>query len=248
MIALSRAASRPFLGLALAAAAALSACVPVVLGGAAASGGYVAGQERGAGGLLKDEEIRAKIDDSWYKYNSDMAGQLNLSVYDQRVLITGIVANPEWKREAALLARQTDGVKQVNDEVVVKSASSIGDLARDKAITYRLRSAILLDSDIRSVNYTIDTVDGVVYLSGSARTQAELDKVIDYARNIPNVRRVVNYVEIRPGEPQPAAASGAAAPPPAAPSTGAGAGAGGDAATPSPAPAPAAPIEVTPLK
>ena len=68
-------------------------------------------------------------------------------------------------------------------------------------------------SQVRSVNYTIDTVNGSVYLIGSARTQAELDRVTEAARNVPDVKRVVSYVEIRPGAP--VAAQPGAPPPPA---------------------------------
>ncbi|MDB5411421.1 MAG: hypothetical protein JWL84_6333 [Rhodospirillales bacterium] len=187
---------------ALLVAGSLSSCVvPVLLGGAAATGGYVAGQERGVGTIASDADIRAGINNAWYSYNGDMAGQLSLSVYDGRVLITGIVSNPEFKSQAVHLAQQVKGVREVNDEIIVSNRSTFGNSARDELIKTRLRSAILFDGDVRSVNYTIDVVNGVVFLSGSARTQAELDKVIDYARNIPNVKKVVNYARIRPGEP-----------------------------------------------
>jgi len=186
---------------ALLVAGSLSSCIPIILGGAAVTGGYVAGQERGVGTIVSDADIRAGINAQWYRANSDMAGQLSLSVYDGRVLITGIVSNPEFKVQAVRLASQVKGVKEVNDEILVSDRSTIGNSARDELIKTRLRSAVLFDGDVRSVNYTIDVINGVVYLSGSARTQAELDKVIDYARNIPDVKKVVNYARIRVGEP-----------------------------------------------
>jgi osmotically-inducible protein OsmY len=186
---------------ALLAATSLSSCIPLVLGGAAATGGYVAGQERGVGTIASDADIRAGINNQWYGYNSDMASQLSLSVYDGRVLVTGIVSNPEFKTEAVRLAWQVKGVKEVNDEILVSNRSTIGNTARDELIKTRLRSALLFDGDIRSVNYSIDVVNGLVFLNGSARSQAELDKVIDYARNISDVKKVVNYARIRVGEP-----------------------------------------------
>ena len=79
---------------------------------------------------------------------------------------------------------------------------------RDTWISSQIRSNLVFTSQVRSVNYTIDTVNGSVYLIGSARTQAELDRVTEAARNVPNVKRVVSYVEIRPGAP--VAAAGAA--------------------------------------
>ena len=83
--------------------------------------------------------------------------------------------------------------------------------AKDTWISPQIRSDLVFDSQVRSVNYTIDTVNGSVYLIGSARTQAELDRVTDTARNVPDVKRVVSYVEIRPGAPVAAAAGRAAA-------------------------------------
>ena len=192
----------------------LPSCLVVAAGGVAATGGYVAGQERGVNDTASDTRIRAEINNAWFKYSSDMAQQLNLSIYEGRVLITGMVSNPDWKDEAVRLVWKVDGVKEVNSEIQVADKSTFMDTARDKLITYRLRSAIIADSKVRSVNYTIDTVNGIVYLSGSARTQGELDLVTDYARNIPNVQRVVNYVRVRPGETSSPPVADTSAPPP----------------------------------
>jgi osmotically-inducible protein OsmY len=211
-------------GAALIGLGSLTSCIVPIVAGGAATGGYIAGQERGVGTQVNDTVIRTEINDKWNRYDSDMQHQLALSVYDGRVLITGTVSNPEFKTQSVRLAWEVKGVTEVNSEIELAASTGIGDTARDELITTRLRSAILFDSDIRSVNYTIDTVNGSVFLSGSARTQAELNKVTNYARNIPNVKRVVSYVRIRPGEPATPAsaappASGAAQdfPPPAAP-------------------------------
>jgi hypothetical protein len=90
---------------------------------------------------------------------------------------------------------------------------------------------MILDPDIRSVNYTIDAENGSVYLIGSARSQDELDRATRVARYVPGVRRVVSYVEIRSGAP---VAAGPAAPLPRP------ANRGPDV----PSAAPSAPIEV----
>src|SRR5262249_23426375 len=142
---------------------------------------------------------RAQINDKWPQDKNDRYSQLPLSVVSGRVLITGAVSNPEWKPEAVRLTWQVDGVKEVDDEIQVSDKSSLSDSARDDLIIFRLRNAILFDSQIRSTNYNIDAVNGVLYISGYARTQGELDKVSNYPRNIPNVKRVVSYVRVRPG-------------------------------------------------
>lgn len=73
--------------------------------------------------------------------------------------------------------------------------------AEDAWITTRVRSEMVVNSHIRSVNYAVDTADGSVYLIGSARSQRELDRATQIARYVPGVKRVVSYVDIRSGAP-----------------------------------------------
>jgi osmotically-inducible protein OsmY len=230
----------------------LGGCVPVVVGGAAAGAGYAAAQERSPLQQAKDLEIGSQIAENWRQFDPEMASGLSTNVYDGKVLVTGTVKNPEWRVDAVRLAWQVDGVKEVHSEAQVSDKTSLSDDARDTWITTRVRSALTFDPNVRSLNYTIETVNGVVYLIGSARTQGELDRVTGHARNIPNVRKVVTYVDIRPGEP-PTATAGASPAQPAG--TGAPADAGSSApaaAPPSGAPTstpsgPPAPVEVRPL-
>jgi osmotically-inducible protein OsmY len=222
----------------------LQGCVPLVVGGAAAGAGYAAGQERGPVTQAKDVAIKAQIADRWGNFNPDMAAALSTSVYDGKVLITGNVKDPEWRVDAVRLAWQVDGVKEVHSEIEVSDKSSLMDDARDTWVTTRLRSALTFDPSVRSLNYTIETVNGTVYLIGSARTQAELDRVTNHARTVPNVRKVVTYVDIRPGEP-PGTAPAAAPPPAGAPMP---AAVEPPPGTPTASPSgPPAPVEVRPL-
>ncbi|HYM04853.1 MAG TPA: BON domain-containing protein [Stellaceae bacterium] len=237
-------------GTLLAALPVLSGCI-VAAAGAGAAGGYaVLGQEESPGDQLKDKTIAAQVAQSWEQYSRDLAHDLDDTVYQQRVLITGRVPSEEMHQEAVKRAWRVGNVKEVHDEIEVGPETHFSDQARDTVISTRLRTDLLADSNVKSINYTIKTENGVVYVIGSARSQAELNRVTDYARNIPNVRRVVSYVRIRGGEPSaaPTAASAApaaasAAPPPAAAS-----------ATPTPQdtqptpPTPRGSIEVTPLK
>jgi osmotically-inducible protein OsmY len=239
----------PFLVAALLAAGTLPGCVAVVAAGAA-GGGYAASQERGIGGQVNDTAISAQIQQKWREYNPDMAKQLTLTVYQGRVLIVGPVSNPDFRDEAVKRAWQVQGVNEVDNDIEVAAQQRFSDEAKDALITSKLRSALVLDSEIRSLNYNIDTVNGAVYLTGSARSQAELERAIDHARNISNVRKVVSFVKIRSGE---TTASGAApAPQPAASPAGSSA-----ASAPAPAPMPPAsgptpggnaPVEVKPLQ
>jgi|GEM_PF-225189 len=178
-------------------AATLSACTPVGVGVAAGStAGVAAAREGGLKGSLEDARISAKINDLWFKHDFQMFTKLNLTVDQGRVLITGVVQKPEHRVEAVRLAWQAEGVKQVINEVKVANSEGITGWGRDTWISGRLRAAILFDKDIQGVNYTIDTVQSIVYLMGIAQNQAELDKVIAHARQVPYVKQVVSYVKL----------------------------------------------------
>jgi osmotically-inducible protein OsmY len=88
-------------------------------------------------------------------------------------------------------------VREVIDEIKVGEGGGIGTYARDVLIANELRAKLLFDRNIQSINYSIETVGGVVYLMGIAQNQAELDRVTGYARNISYVQRVVSYVRLK---------------------------------------------------
>jgi osmotically-inducible protein OsmY len=176
---------------------ALGACTPLGMAtGAAASVGVAASQEGGLSRAASDLRIQAEINDLWFKSNVNSFLKLDLTVNQGRVLVTGVVQDPEERVEAIRLAWQPEGVKQVINEIQVANSRGISGFARDSWITTRLRTALTFDRNVQSINYSIDTVKGVVYLIGTAQSQAELNRVIEIARTIPDVRRVVSYVKL----------------------------------------------------
>src|SRR3954451_917265 len=103
----------------------LSSCVVPIAAGGAASTGYVVGQERDVSTQVNDTVIRTGINNKWLAFNSDMAHQLSLSIYDGRVLIVGVLANPEWKTEAVRLACDVKRVNEVTSEIELSSSQGI---------------------------------------------------------------------------------------------------------------------------
>lgn len=193
---------------------ALTGCVAAVAVGGV-TGGYAMTQERGIEGTVRDSALKSAISHEWEVYNPQMAENLDLVVYEGRVLAMGRVPNPAWRDEAIRLAWQNKGVKEVYNEIGIGPYQSTSSEMDDTWISTQLRNDLIWDTKVRSINYIVTTNDRNVYVIGSARTQAELDTVLGYARVIPGVRRVVSYVKIRPGEPQQAAPASAGAPPPA---------------------------------
>lgn len=177
----------------------LAGCAPAAIGGATTAG-TAAAQERGLSGALKDTEIRTQINHLWFQADERMYRKVSLQVQNRRVLITGIVDEPELRRKAARLSWQADDVREVINEVEVSDEGGVGTYAKDTWISSQLKSKILFDSDIKSINYSIETVNKKIYLLGVARSRKELDLVLNHARNIANVKEVVSYVEVMKGK------------------------------------------------
>lgn len=175
----------------------VSACTPIGIGATLGSaGGVAAAREGGIKSSLEDTRIRAKINELWFQKDFEMFRKVNLTVDQGRVLLTGVVQKPEHRVEAVRLSWQPGGVRQVINEIKVDQSEGLKGWARDNWITGRMRTAILFDKTIQSVNYSIDTVQGIVYLMGIAQNQSELDSVISHARSIPYVKQVVSYVKL----------------------------------------------------
>lgn len=175
-----------------------TACTPLgVAAGAGAAVGTAAAKEGGIGQTVTDKRIVLYINDAWFKHSTSMFNKLHLSVTEGRVLITGIVQNPQHRLDAVRIAWQAPGVKQVINEIKVENSEGFSGYSRDKWIATQLRSKLIFDKDIESINYTTETVGGVVYLMGVAQSQDELNRVQSHARGIRYVRDVVSYVRMR---------------------------------------------------
>jgi osmotically-inducible protein OsmY len=180
-----------------------ASCTPVgVATGVGASLGVAASQEGGISRAAEDARIQVEINDLWFRSNVDMFSKLDLTINQGRVLITGVVQDPEHRVEAVRLAWQPKGVKQVINEIQVAKSAGITGYAKDTWITTRLRASMIFTKDIQSINYSIDTVQGTVYLMGFAQNQLELNRVTELARTINGVKSVVSYVKIVGGPDQ----------------------------------------------
>ncbi|WP_245593390.1 BON domain-containing protein [Azospirillum halopraeferens] len=171
-------------------------CAPIAIGGAAVGAGVAASQDRGLGGFISDAEIQAQINHLWFQHSMDLHRRLDMTVDNGRVLLLGRASDAQMRLDAVRLAWQVRGVREVINEIQIDTASGMLDSARDTWISTQLRGKLTFDGAIRSQNYSIDTVNGVVYLMGVARNQEELDRVVDHARRLPYVQRVVSHVSL----------------------------------------------------
>ncbi|MSO92080.1 MAG: BON domain-containing protein [Rhodospirillales bacterium] len=173
----------------------LAGCGPMV--GAGATAGVAAYDERGIDGVSRDfrtaNEIRGKL----LEKQTSLPFKISVEVYEGRALLTGVVQEEQARADVVALAWQVSSVRRVLNEIQVRPAGSVVDFTHDAWITTQLQSKITFDKNILGVNYSVETVNGVLYLIGIAQDQAELDRVIAYARSIERVREVVSHVRLK---------------------------------------------------
>ena len=180
-------------GVLLLCAFALSGCAGAVVGVSTAA---VAASttEKGFSTSVSDGVIFTKLKDRFIQVNASLLTSADVTVNEGAVLLTGKVNTPEDKIEATKLAWEIKGVREVVNELQVTDTSSIKDIAKDLAASATLRGKMIADNDISSLNFSIDVVNGVVYLSGVASTPEERNKVISNAENLRFAQEVVNYI------------------------------------------------------
>ena len=171
-------------------------CVSLAVGGAAA-GGVAAVEERSLGTQIDDRGLYLKINDKLLNKDAVLFRKVNVEVNEGRVLLTGNVTKPEDRVTAADLSWEVLGVKEVLNELVVTDRTELRDFPKDTWITTQLKTRLLGDSHVLQVNYSIETINGVIYLLGIAQSQDELDRVVNHARNISGVQKVVSYVRLK---------------------------------------------------
>lgn len=187
-------------GLGLAALLALSVttggCAGLLVGAGATAGIGVA-QERSVGQAIDDTTIATKISSRLADQDINLFRNVDLEVVEGRVLLTGKVEKPEERLKAEELTWQVTGVREVANAIQVTTEGGVGSYLRDVRISNELRVRILGDDKVYGINYSIETVGGIVYLIGIAQNAEELDRVIRHARAIEGVTKVESYVRLK---------------------------------------------------
>ena len=171
-------------------------CAPAVIGvGTAAV--TASSTEKGLATSVADGLIFTKIQDNFLQTDASLPTVVDVTVNDGAVLLTGKVKTPEEKVLATKLTWEVRGVREVVNEIQVIDKSSIKDIAKDLAASAQLRGKLIADSSVSSLNFSIDVVNGTVYLSGVAADAEEMNRVVSHARELRFAQQVVNYITLR---------------------------------------------------
>ena len=169
----------------------LSGCVGVSSKGVFGTGVSVAFDPRSVGTQIDDSIMQKNLSARILLLDKRYLFSINSKVLDGRIFLTGKVEDPEEKLKLTKMAWETDGVRSVRNDIKVKEEFNFKQSAKDLLITSQLRTALIMNKNIKATNYQIDTYKKKIYLYGIAITSDEKDNVLDEAKKIKDVQDVI---------------------------------------------------------
>ena len=191
----------------------LTACVPLMIGGAAAGGSLVVTDRRTSGAQLEDEGIELR-GTSRIRSSLGERGHINLTSYNRQVLLTGEVPTAQDKQLVEQIVSRVENVVTVVNELAVAGNSSLSQRSADTLVTGRVKAQLIDAPDLFSNAFKVVSERGTTYLMGRV-TQREADRATNLVRATSGVQKVVRIFEVisedelarllpTPAKPQPA--------------------------------------------
>ena len=169
----------------------LSGCAGVSSSGIFGTGVSVAIDPRSLGTQIDDSLMQKNLTARILLLNKNYLLSVKSKVLDGRIFLTGKVDEPEEKLKLTKIAWETDGVRSVRNDIKIKEAFNFKQSAKDLLITSQLRTALILNKEIKATNYQIDTYKKKIYIYGISLTKDEKDLVITEAKEILDVEDVI---------------------------------------------------------
>ena len=169
----------------------LAGCVGVSSKGIFGTGVSVALDPRSVGTQIDDKIMEKNLGTRMILQGKKYLISVKISVLDGRIFLTGKVDDPEEKLRLTKLAWETEGVRSVRNDIKVKENFNFKQSAKDILITSQLRTALILNKEIKAANYKIDTYKKKIYIYGIALTVDEKNRVVKEAKEILDVKDVI---------------------------------------------------------
>ena len=172
----------------------LSSCAGVSSKGVFGTGVSVAFDPRTVGTQMDDSIMQKNLAARILIKDKKYLLSVKSKVLDGRIFLTGKVDSPEEKLLLTKLAWEIKGARSVRNDIKIKEEFNFKRSAKDILITSQLRTALILNKNIKATNYQIDTYKKKIYIYGIAITSNEKDLVISEAKEIPDVKDVVSSI------------------------------------------------------
>ena len=169
----------------------LSGCIGASSKGVFGTGVSIAFDPRSVGTQLDDNIMSKSLSTRMLIIDKKYFLSVKLKVLDGRIFLTGKVDDPEEKLQLTKLAWETKGVRSVRNDIKVKEKFNFKQSTKDLLITSQLRTALILNKEIKATNYQIDTYKKKIYIYGISMSKNEKSLVLKEAKEIPDVKNVI---------------------------------------------------------
>ncbi len=173
---------------------ALTACVPLVVGGAMLGGSLVATDRRTSGAQLEDEGIELRANGR-LRENVGERVHVNVTSYNRKVLLTGEVPTEQDKKLVEQIVSRVENVREIVNELGVQGSTTLTNRSSDALVTGRVKAALVDAKDLYANAFKISTERGTTYVMGRV-TQREANRATEVIRSVSGVQKLVRVLEI----------------------------------------------------
>ena len=157
----------------------------------------VAEGDRSIGTVVDDATVKINIAAKFLNAGNNLFVDINTTVLEGRVLLTGLVDNQELRIEAVRLVWEIEGVREVVNEIEIGSREGIKDYAKDLWINTQARGVAAKTIGLRVMAYNFETINGKIYIAGITTKPDQIDVLIESLKTIKGVTEIVNYVIVK---------------------------------------------------
>ena len=157
----------------------------------------VAEGDRSFGTVVDDATIKVNIAAKFLGAGNNIFVNINTSVLEGRVLLTGLVETQEIRIEAVRLVWEIEGVREVVNEIEIGNRETLKDYANDLWINTQARGVAAKTIGLRAVAFNFETINGRIFVAGLTSRTDQLDALISALKTIKGVKEIVNYVIVK---------------------------------------------------
>ena len=157
----------------------------------------VAEGDRSFGSVVDDATVKINIAAKFLNAGNNLFVDINTTVLEGRVLLTGLIDNQELRIEAVRLVWEIEGVREVINEIEIGNREGIKDYAKDLWINTQARGVAAKTIGLRVVAYNFETINGKIYVAGVTSKSDQVDILIDSLKSIKGVKEIINYVIVK---------------------------------------------------
>ncbi len=157
----------------------------------------VAEGDRSLGTVVDDATIKVNVAAKFLNAGNNIFVDVNTTVLEGRILLTGLVDTQEVRIEALRLVWEVEGVKEVINEIEIGNRESLKDYANDLWINTQAKGVAAKTIGLRAVAYNFETINGKIYVAGITSRPEQMEAMIEALKNIKGVKEITNYVIVK---------------------------------------------------